>query len=88
MRGRVEVVLRLKDGNEFSKLVKVAKGDPENPLTAEEIESKFLDCAQFVFSRQDARRLLDMIFTLEQIEDISVLMELLGSPSGGKRISD
>ena len=36
-------------------LVEVAKGDPENHLTARELESKFLDCAQFVFSRRDAR---------------------------------
>jgi len=85
MRGRVEVVLKLKDGTEFSRLVEAAKGDPENPLTAKEIETKFLDCAQFVFPQQDAKRFLEIIFMLEKIEDISVLMELLGCPSGGKR---
>lgn len=80
MRGKVEVVVRLKDGAEFSKRVELAKGDPGNPLTSEEMESKFMDCAQAVFSRQDARRLLDEISNLEHIEDISILMKLLSSP--------
>ena len=46
MRGRVEVVVRLKNGSEYSKLVEAARGDYENPLTQPEIESKFLDCAR------------------------------------------
>jgi 2-methylcitrate dehydratase PrpD len=86
MRGRVEVVVRLKNGTEFSRLVEVARGDPENPLTQEEVESKFLDCAQVVFSRQDARRCLDEILTLEHIKDISALMKFLSSPAGGNRV--
>ena len=80
------MAVRLEDGTEFSKRVEVAKGDPENPLTTEEMESKFLDCAQVVFSRQDARRFLDEILTLEYVKDISVLMKLLKSPSRGKRV--
>jgi len=80
LRGRVEVVVRLKNGYEFSRLVEVAKGDPENPLTQNEIESKFLDCAQFVLSRQDAKRCLDKISTLERVKDISTLMRVLVLP--------
>ncbi|GAI94825.1 unnamed protein product, partial [marine sediment metagenome] len=88
MRGRVEVVVRLDDGAELSRLVEVAKGDPENPLTVKEMESKFLDCAQVVFSRQDAKRILNEVSTLERIKDISVLMELLNSPSGDNGVKD
>jgi len=83
LRGRVEVVVRLNNGTEFSRLVKVAKGDPENPLTKKEMESKFLDCARLVFSRQDAKRCLDKISTLERMKDISTLMRVLNSPGGG-----
>jgi 2-methylcitrate dehydratase PrpD len=83
LRGRVEVVVRLKNGNEFSRLVEVAKGDPENPLAQNEIESKFLDCAQLVFSKQDAKQCLDKISNLEHINDISTLMRVLNSPGGG-----
>ena len=86
MRGRVEVVIRLKDGTEFSRRVEAARGDPGNPLTTEEIELKFLDCAQAVFSQREARQILDEIFHLEDIKDISAFMELLGSPSGVKRV--
>jgi 2-methylcitrate dehydratase PrpD len=80
MRGRTEVVVRLKDGTELSRRVEAAKGDPENPLTTNEIESKFLDCAQSVFSRQDSKRLLSKIHTLERLKDISELMDLLSGP--------
>ena len=86
MRGRVEVVVRFKDGTELSRLVEAAKGDPKNPLTAKEMESKFLDCAQVVFSRRDAKRILNEVSTLEHIKDVSVLMKLLNSPSGGNGV--
>lgn len=82
MRGRVEVVVRLRDSRELSRRVEAAKGDPKNPLTTEEMESKFLDCAQLVFSRQDAKRILNEVSTLERIKDISAFMKLLNSPSG------
>ncbi len=81
MRGRVEVAVRLKNGTEFSKPVEAAKGDPRNPLSQEEMESKFLDCARLVFSPQDARRCLDNILQLEHIRDISELMKLLYNPA-------
>jgi len=86
MRGRVEVVVRFKDGTELSRLVEAAKGDPKNPLTEKEMESKFLDCAQVVFSRRDAKRILNEVSTLEHIKDVSVLMKLLNSPSGGNGV--
>ena len=83
LRGRVEIVVRLKDGSEFSSRVEAAKGDTENPLTESEIESKFLDCARLVFSPPEARRCLEKISTLEKVKDISALMKLLYQPAGG-----
>lgn len=84
LRGRVEVVVRLKNGTEFSRLTERAKGDPENPLTQKEMESKFLDCAQLVLSRQDAKLCWDEVSTLERIDDIATLMRVLsGSGRAG-----
>jgi 2-methylcitrate dehydratase PrpD len=83
LRGRIEVVVRLKNGTEFSRLTERARGDPENPLTQKEMESKFLDCAQLVLSRQDAKRCWDKVSTLEHIDDVTTLMRMLGS-SGGR----
>jgi 2-methylcitrate dehydratase PrpD len=85
LRGRVEVVLKLRSGAELSRLVEAARGDPGNPLAAEELETKFLDCARLVFSPEDARNCLDTIATLDTLDDVSGLMELLSRPSPGRR---
>ena len=53
---------------------------------AEEMESKFLDCAQLVFSQKDAKQCLDIIWTLEQIKDITILMRLLSNPAKGDKV--
>jgi 2-methylcitrate dehydratase PrpD len=78
MRGKVEIVVKLKNGKEFSSLVKSSKGDTENPLKLSDIETKFLDCAKLVFSPAKARVCLEKISTLDKTEDISSLMKLLG----------
>ena len=78
MRGKVEIVVRLKNGNEFSSLVESSKGDTENPLKLSDIETKFLDCANLVLSPSEARSCLEKISTLDQTRDISSLMQLLG----------
>ncbi len=77
MRGKVEIVVRLKNGSEFSSLVKSSKGDTENPLKLSDIETKFLDCARLVFSPAKTRVCLEKISTLDKTEDISSLMKLL-----------
>jgi 2-methylcitrate dehydratase PrpD len=77
MRGKVEIVVRLKDGTEFSSLIKSSKGDTKNPLKLSDIETKFLDCAKLAFSPSKARDCLEKISTLDKTRDISSLMKLL-----------
>ncbi|MFC2003510.1 MmgE/PrpD family protein [Chloroflexota bacterium] len=77
LRGKVEVVVKLRNGAELCHRVEVAKGDSENPLMGEEIEQKFLDCAELALSHQDAKQCLDMLSNLDSVEDISELMKLL-----------
>jgi hypothetical protein len=83
LKGRVEVALKLKNGKEVSHLVEVAKGDPKNPMTAEEVYTKYLDCARLVLSGADARKTLDTIIALEALDDISTLMGMLNKPTAG-----
>jgi 2-methylcitrate dehydratase PrpD len=77
MRGKVEIVVRLKNGTEFSSLVKSSKGDTENPLKLSDIETKFLDCAKLAISPSQASDCLEKISTLDKTRDISSLMKLL-----------
>ena len=77
LRLKVEVVVKLRGGGRLCHKVEVAKGDPENALTREEIERKFLDCAQPVLSSEDTKRCLGIASNLDSVGDISELMELL-----------
>lgn len=71
------VTIRLKDGRELSHEVAVPKGDPRNPMGEEELVAKYRECASFVLSPQDIQKSLEIISHLEDIKDITELMNLV-----------
>jgi 2-methylcitrate dehydratase PrpD len=68
VRTRVRVMTR--DGREFSGEAEWAKGYPQKPLPREELEGKFLECAQTVFSEQQAHAALAAIESLESAQSV------------------
>lgn len=72
-----EVTLRLDDGRVFSHSVAIARGDFRNPLSEDEVITKFHSCTEGVFSRQRRERLIECVLGLETVEDISTLTGLL-----------
>ncbi|MFC2005727.1 MmgE/PrpD family protein [Chloroflexota bacterium] len=73
------VTVRLRDGREYSHQVLIAKGRPGNPLTREELVAKYRDCAGFALSREDTEQSLELVLKLEDLDDITELMNLVGS---------
>ena len=71
------VTVKLRDGKVYSHQVLFAKGEPRNPMTAEEIVKKFRDCAGLVLSPVDMDRIVDILLSLESLPDITGLMHLL-----------
>ena len=71
------VTLKLKDGGELCHEVANPKGDPQNPMTDEELAAKYRDCAGVRLSPEAIRKSLDMVSHLDDIEDITELMDLL-----------
>jgi 2-methylcitrate dehydratase PrpD len=72
--------IKMKDGREFSADKDFAKGNPvKRPLSKEEIETKFRDNVAFskTVSPGNAEKALNMLNNLEEIDDISRLVELL-----------
>jgi 2-methylcitrate dehydratase PrpD len=55
----------------------VPKGYPENPLTREELESKFQSLASLIFARNRVRDILMTVGFLERIENVRELSRLL-----------
>ena len=75
--GTKSVTVRLKDGREFPKEVTIAKGMPQNPLTLDEFNSKFRDCASTALSEEDVAKSLSILTNLQEVENIKELMEIL-----------
>ena len=72
------VTVQTKAGKTFSLQIEFPKGDPENPLSWEEIIEKFQGLAQPVFSNDRLYQIIDRVRVLEKIDDVNSLSALLG----------
>jgi 2-methylcitrate dehydratase len=70
-------MVKLKDGREYSHRVDTPKGDPKNPMTDEEILTKFKDCASLAPVPLEVERLLELIHKIESLDDITELMNIM-----------
>jgi 2-methylcitrate dehydratase PrpD len=69
------VTVRLHDGKEIQKAVNIARGNPGNPLSSEELESKFHRCALAAgLSTQKAERLLSQLVRLKDVSSVGAWM--------------
>ncbi|HZD06365.1 MAG TPA: MmgE/PrpD family protein, partial [Longimicrobiales bacterium] len=76
---RVHVTVCTTDGRELTKELDYPKGDPRNPLTDREVEEKFETLAGPVLTGDRLRRLEGVVWSLEDQESITELMELTRS---------
>jgi Uncharacterized protein involved in propionate catabolism len=73
------VTIHCKDGREFTKYVTASLGSPDNPMTKEDVISKFKDCAAYsikTLSNKDIDMIIDMCLNLDQVNDIRKLIEI------------
>jgi 2-methylcitrate dehydratase PrpD len=71
---QVELRLTLKDGSVIAERVEHASGSPENPLSDERLEQKFMTLASETLGEAEARELLDRLWHLEDVSTISGLV--------------
>jgi 2-methylcitrate dehydratase PrpD len=71
---RLHLITR--DGREYSHFVPHQKGDYRNPLTAEEIETKFRANASVVLPSENVDALVRLLNDLESIDDVGQLTRL------------
>ncbi|THB72341.1 MAG: MmgE/PrpD family protein [Desulfobulbaceae bacterium] len=74
---RAAVTVRTKAGETFHKSLEYPRGDPENPLSWEEVIDKFINLAGTVFAQQKCAEIVSTVRKLDQLEDISTLCNLL-----------
>jgi 2-methylcitrate dehydratase PrpD len=66
-----EVTITLADGRRVAERVQHAKGQPRHPLTDEELDAKFRDCAARVLSQDRTRSVLAAVRTLDVAPDVA-----------------
>ena len=76
-----KVTVTMRDGKQYSHEVLYAKGSPENPLTPEELITKYRSCAGTVLPPEDIEYSLDMVSHIEELGDITKLCELITTGS-------
>jgi len=71
------VTVRTRSGASFGKHIPHLRGSLQCPLSDGELEAKFLDQAALGAPGCDARRIIDAIWHIDELDDVAVLMRML-----------
>lgn len=71
------VEITTKDGMTYSQQVDLAKGEPEVPLTKDEMDSKYIELAARILDSDKIEDSLQMLNELENVNDVSELIKCL-----------
>jgi 2-methylcitrate dehydratase PrpD len=78
---RVAVVeITLSDGTRLSERVTAVRGTPRNPMTRKEVIAKARDLVDPVLGAATGARLVETVFTLEDVQRLRTLRPLLQRP--------
>ena len=73
--GAARVKIQLTSGETFSEIVMAAKGSLAHPLSDSDIEAKLRDCAQLGQSDWDIDRIIDGVWRMDTLAEVSSLMK-------------
>jgi len=68
--------IKMKDGDEHKAFLAKPKGDPDNPLTFEELSEKYKNAAIVAISQENIDELIDKIKVLEDVSNMNEIIEL------------
>jgi 2-methylcitrate dehydratase PrpD len=71
------VKVQLTNGEEFEKVVRFPKGDPENPLSWQELTIKFQSLAMRVFTQSRCQEIIDSIGDMDHFTALSAIWKLM-----------
>ena len=72
------VAVTLTDGRVLQQRVDFARGQPEFPLTEEELNAKFLYCTRYILPPDHIEGAMDQLRDLERVHDVTALASILG----------
>jgi len=56
------------------------RGGPQNPLTREELAEKFHDCVRRILKPEQAKKLMEVVESLENLDSIRTLVDMAAVP--------
>lgn len=74
---RARVTVTTNDGSQYTTQTDVAKGSPEDPMSDEEVESKFFANSNNILNPERQLELVEAVWSLEDWEDIGDFMQLM-----------
>ncbi len=72
-----KVVIKTKDGREFSEYVEYPKGDPREPMTMIDLDNKFEALSSELLSKERQTEIKEMIFVCEKMDVKSFMSKLV-----------
>jgi len=81
-RHMVHVTVRLKDGTLLDETVEAPRGSERNFPSAEVVAAKFLKLSAGRLSRNQAEEVLELVLTLERLDDVAPLLQALAGGPG------
>ena len=76
-----KLTVKTADGKTYVEDLLPSKGSPQNPMTYEELEKKFMDLATRVMPQEQASKIAATVRSLEKVKDLRDLTDLLVSPA-------
>jgi 2-methylcitrate dehydratase len=74
------IAVRLTDGTEIRKSATIHHGDPQDPLSRDQVAERFGFCVASVFSPGRTSEVVDRVYALDDEPDVSALADLLTYP--------
>ncbi len=77
LRAAAKIIVELKDGQILERTVDRAKGNPEDPLSFEELAQKFRICARRIVNDGQIEKVIRLTDKLEDVSNVGEILELL-----------
>jgi 2-methylcitrate dehydratase PrpD len=74
------VEIKTLDGKVYSEKMETAYGNPQKPISNDDLTAKFRDCLQYSampVSKENQEKVISMVLGLENVEDVSEIIKLL-----------
>jgi 2-methylcitrate dehydratase PrpD len=75
------IAVRLTDGTEIRRNATIHQGDPQDPLTRDQVAERFGFCVESVFSTERAEEIVARVYALDAEPDVAPLADLLTYPA-------